>query len=137
MADDSFDYERRIDVRYRDLDSMGHVNHAVYASYCEQARIEFLREAVGLAGADPEMVVARLELDYERPIEFGDEVTVAVGVGDRGRTSFGLRYEIRVDGERAATAETTQVVVDGDGRPRAIPDGWRDVLDAASAAADD
>ncbi len=36
-----------ITVRFRDLDAMGHVNNAVYLTYFEEARVEYLKAASG------------------------------------------------------------------------------------------
>ncbi len=41
---DGFPFVHRERVRFRDLDALGHVNNAVFATYLEQARIEYLRE---------------------------------------------------------------------------------------------
>ncbi|WP_224449615.1 acyl-CoA thioesterase [Haloprofundus salilacus] len=124
-----FAYEIDIEVRFRDLDPLGHVNHAVYASYCEQARIRYLREVLGLTVDDLPMVVANLELDYRKPIMFDDDdLTVAVSVTNLGESSFKMSYELRTD-EVAATAETTQVVIDSESkRPTAVPTAWREQL---------
>ena len=53
-------------VRFRDLDSMGHVNNAVYLTYLEEARIAFLRPP----GADvADMILARVEIDFRAPVD--------------------------------------------------------------------
>jgi len=39
-------YTTEIDVRFRDIDAMGHVNNAVYATYIEQARTEYFRDVL-------------------------------------------------------------------------------------------
>lgn len=123
-----FAYEIDLDVRFRDLDPLGHVNHAVHASYCEQARIRYLQDVLGLTADDLPMVVANLELDYRKPITFDDDLTVAVSVTNLGESSFTMSYELRTD-EVAAIAETTQVVIDPESkRPTAVPTAWREQL---------
>jgi len=127
----AFNYEMEVPVRFRDLDPMGHVNNAVYATYLEQARVEYVRDVVGEPVMETGVVVADLELDYERPIELGGTVTVAVGAGELGRTSIPLSYEVRSEGEVAATASTTMVTFDREARePRPIPEGWRERIEA-------
>jgi len=127
----SHPFETELDVRFRDLDAFGHVNNAVYATYCETARARFLREAVGETFAEPNQVVAHLELDFEAPLAHADADRVRVGVCVReiGGSSVRLGYELR-DGHRTvATAETVQVLVDPEtGAPRPVPDEWRDAL---------
>ena len=122
-----FNYETKIDVRFRDLDLMGHLNNAVYATYLEQARIEYIEAVVEQPLMETGAVVADLHLDFERPIDWGDDVVVAVRAGELGTSSIPLEYEVRADGDIAATAETLMVTFDPDeGESRPIPDAWRE-----------
>ncbi len=119
----SVEFTVDVPVRYRDLDPLNHVNHAVYASYLEAARTAYLEEVAGLPVEEISFVIANLELSYERPIRKGDEPTVALAVSDLGDASCTMTYEIRVDDGVAATAETTIVHVDPETeRPSPIPD---------------
>ena len=123
---DDYDYEMAADVRLRDIDFMGHVNNAVYATYLEEAREAYFRDVVGVSLTDVGTVLATLEIDYARPIEAESDVTIALRVPELGTSSLPMEYEIRTDGDRAATARTVQVLVDretGDSRP--IPAEWR------------
>jgi acyl-CoA thioester hydrolase len=125
----SHPFETALDVRFRDLDAFGHVNNAVYATYCETARARFLREAVGETFSEPNQVVARLELDFEAPLAGADRVRVGVCVREVGESSVRLGYELRDDGRTVATGETVQVLVDPEtGEPRPVPEAWRDAL---------
>jgi acyl-CoA thioester hydrolase len=126
-----FTTEVELPVRYRDIDSLGHVNNAVYVTYLEQARVEYIREVFATTALDPGFVVAHVGVDYERPIELDDRVVVALGVSDVGTASVTMDYEIRADGDIAATAETVIVAVDdGTGEPTDIPDTWRERIAA-------
>lgn len=132
MSDDSYDLTVPIDVRLRDVDFMGHVNNAVYATYLEEAREAYFENVVGVSLVDVGTVLATLEIDFDRPIEADEDVTVALGVSELGNSSLALEYEIRTDGERAATARTVQVLVDREtGQSRPIPAEWRERIDAA------
>ncbi|WP_423744443.1 thioesterase family protein (plasmid) [Haladaptatus sp. SPP-AMP-3] len=123
---DEFGYTTAIEVRYRDLDTMGHVNNAVYATYLEQARIAYFRDVLGVPSDEINGVIAHLELDYHRSITGGDDVTVGVRVADIGTTSIMMEHEIRAGDEVAATGETVQVVFDESGDPTEIPPELRD-----------
>ena len=126
MSDTEYEYEAPIDVRLRDVDFMGHVNNAVYATYLEEAREAYFGDVVGVSLTDVGTVLASLELDFERPIEADEELTVAVRIADLGTSSLTMEYEIRADGERAATGRSVQVLVDREtDRSRPIPDEWR------------
>ena len=39
-------FEKRIEIRWRDLDAYGHVNNAVYLNYLEEARDEWLNRTL-------------------------------------------------------------------------------------------
>jgi acyl-CoA thioester hydrolase len=108
----SDEFSLTIPVQYRDLDPMGHVNNAVYASYLEQARTTFLDDILERDDEPVAFVIANLEITYLTSIERGDEATVSLRVAEIGTTSCTMDHEIRVDGEVVATAEATIVRVD-------------------------
>ncbi|AXR78301.1 acyl-CoA thioesterase [Natrarchaeobaculum sulfurireducens] len=118
-------YTADIDVRLRDVDFMGHVNNAVYATYIEQAREAFFEEALDVSLVEVGTVLVNLEIDYRRPIEATDEVEITLDVTDLGTSSIPMEYEVRADGELAATARTVQVLVDEDGDAKPLPAEWR------------
>src|ERR1700704_3543559 len=109
-----FAYRHRLSVRFRDCDAMGHVNHAVYFTYLEQCRLTYWRELTGTPSPHTRVIIARAECDYRSPAHFGDELEVRVGIGDIGRSSFTLRYEIvqAGDGRQVATGKTVMVSYD-------------------------
>jgi acyl-CoA thioester hydrolase len=60
-------------VRWSDPDQLGHVNHARFLSYFEDARMELLsRSPSGVPGAplDRGCIAARVAVDYRAPVEF-------------------------------------------------------------------
>jgi len=129
-----YGYEVEIRTRFRDIDAMGHVNNAVYATYIEQARIQFLEEVVGVDVDRAGLVIATMEIDFRRPIDFGDAVTVGIGVSEIGESSMTMEYEVRRDGAVAAEAETVFVHVDREtGQAEPMPAAWRDAVAAHEA----
>jgi acyl-CoA thioester hydrolase len=125
---EDYPYVTEVDVRFRDLDLMGHVNNAVYASYLEEARVAYYDDVIGVGVRELGFVLARLEIDYERPVRHGDEVRVGLRTADLGERSMETEYLIEADGDTAATAESVQVAVDEDGSPTKVPDGWRESI---------
>jgi acyl-CoA thioester hydrolase len=126
---DDYDHTAEIGTRFRDLDTNGHVNNAVYATYLEQARAALYEDRLDLDLGQVDTVLARLEIDFRAPIELDDDVTVAVDIGGIGRSSIPMDYEIRADGEVAATGHTVQVVFDrGTGESVPVPAEWREVF---------
>jgi len=128
MTDDRFEFVTEMPIRYRDLDPWDHVNNVVYGTYLEQARIEYLDSVLDAPLEQREVVLAHLELDFEQSVEYDDDLTVAVRASEVGTSSISLVYEVRADGEVAATGETTQVYVDDDG-PAPLPDSWRETIE--------
>ena len=114
-------------VRFRDLDSVGHVNNAVYLTYLEEGRIAFLSQA---AGEDPlGMIVARIEIDFRSPAELSETIEVTVTPGRVGNTSFVLDHEIPAGDRVSAEASTVLVAYDYEReKPRAVPEAWRKLL---------
>lgn len=120
-------YVTSIDVRYRDLDRLGHVNNAVYATYFGQASMDYYEDVVNASPGDYETPLVHLEVDYVEQIELGDCPDVHVFVTELGTTSIRMEYEIRGDDELKATGETTQVYYDPRNETsRRIPDFWRE-----------
>jgi acyl-CoA thioester hydrolase len=122
-------------VRFRDLDPMGHVNNAVFLTYLEQARIAFFeQQGLSVELADMNLVVARVEIDFRAPVRLGREVEIAVRAGRFGTKSFDFEYELTVDGEIVAEAKSVQVAYDyGRGEAVAIPADWREKLSGVLA----
>ena len=120
-------YTVDIDVRFRDIDALGHVNNAVYATYIEQARTRFFRDVLDIDIAQSSNVLASLSIDFRRPIELPDgDVTVTVELADLGRSSATMTHEIRVGDAVAAEAEATIVALDPEtGKPAPIPEDHR------------
>ena len=122
----SREHTESIDVRLRDVDFMGHVNNAVYATYLEEARASFFTDVIGESLVTADTVLANLSIDYREPINDGQTVHISMTIGSLGRSSIHMEYELRVDGELVATATTVQVVVSrDDGSSRPIPAAWR------------
>ncbi len=86
MSESGGTVERRVQVRWQDLDGLGHVNHAVVLTYLEEGRDAFLREH-GIPR--DEYVVGRCSVSFNGEIDPGQEsVTVSCGVRELGRKSM-------------------------------------------------
>ncbi|HEU0336302.1 MAG TPA: acyl-CoA thioesterase [Gaiellaceae bacterium] len=118
------EHSKRIEIRWRDLDAYRHVNNAVYATYLEECRDEWLERTLGEAGDPWDYVLARVAIDFRRELTQADEVVlVSCRLVRVGRSSLATREEIRTeDGELAAEAEAVLVARDrerGGSRPLA------------------
>jgi acyl-CoA thioester hydrolase len=114
-------------VRFRDLDTLGHVNNAVYLTYLEQARVAFLSPH----DADyTQMILARCEIDFRAQVSMGEVVEISVWPTRVGNKSFELAYEMRVGDRLVAEAKTVLVAFDYErGESQPVPDAWRKLLE--------
>lgn len=125
-------FEHGVDVRWRDVDSLGHVNHAVFLTYLEEGRDAFFSHTLG----DPLYVVARLEIDLRAEVRYDDrQVRVRIEVEQIGTTSVTTRETIHTPaGEVAATARVVTVRWDpGQHKPVPFTPPQRSALTAAMA----
>ena len=78
------------------------------------SRLTFWRELTGSPSPHTRVILARAECDYRAPAHFGDELEVRLNVGEIGRSSFALVYEIAstADGRTIATGKTVIVSYD-------------------------
>ena len=87
-------HELRIPTRWTDFDALGHLTHAAYPVFLDEARDAFLTAAVG-PFADWPNVIAHLSLDYRREIRHpAADVTVRTRVAEVGRTSVTFEQEV-------------------------------------------
>ncbi len=132
MSNELFRFSTTLEVRWRDLDAMSHVNNAVYFTYLEQARVHYLRE-LGLIPDRPAgvgFILAEANCQFKSPLKLGERVTIHIRVSDLGRSSFVFAYRMEGEDHRlAAEARSTQVYYDYD-RGSSIPlsDAWRQAI---------
>lgn len=114
---DGHPFSVRIGVRSYELDALGHVNHAVYHSYDEHARLELLRaagcsfEAFISGGLSPVLLESRIR--FLRELRLGDEVEITCRMGFGEGKTFQMDSTIGVvDGECAAEVECTLGLMD-------------------------
>ena len=115
-------------VRFRDVDSLGHMNNAAYATFLEQARIAYLSQN----GAHVRnMILAHLEIDFRSPVEYDETVEIAVTPIRVGTKSFDLQYVMRAGERVVAEAKSVLVAYDYEhARSVELPAEWRERLAA-------
>lgn len=120
--------ETVITVRMPELDSFGHVNHAVFLHYLEHARFEALKEAGFawdvLAERRWSIFVVRIEVDYLAEATRDDELLVRTWAESFRRTSMVLAQEIvRADdpSQVVTRAKVIGVWIGPDRRPMRVP----------------
>jgi len=92
-------FVKRVEIRWRDMDGFGHVNNAVYLTYCETARITYWTDVtgepirLGTAGAES-LILAEARITYRAPAFHGQAVTVETRATRIGRSSFTLEHRL-------------------------------------------
>lgn len=128
-----FRHSTEIQIRWGDMDALGHVNNAVYLTYLEQARVQYMADMrmwdarVSRMG----LIMARVVLDYKLPLLATDRVaTVFSRVSRLGNKSFDMAQlitrQVNDEYEIAAEGTITLVVFDYPANQSiAIPEEWR------------
>jgi acyl-CoA thioester hydrolase len=124
-------HEKEIEIRWRDLDPYGHVNHAVFLTYLEEVRDEWLSQAVGEDALG--YLVARVEIDYRRELtQRDDRITARIRLDSLGTSSVRTVEELVVgEDETAAEAKAVLVACDEQHRPRPLTGEERAALAGA------
>jgi acyl-CoA thioester hydrolase len=87
-------------VRFADVDSMGHVNNAVYLSYFEQARVAFFKKlsALDLRFMNSKsafgFIVAEIAVQFLSPAYLDETMVVRIRIAEMRNKAFRFEYEI-------------------------------------------
>jgi len=124
-------HEKQVEIRWSDVDAFGHVNNAVYATYLEECRDEWLDRALGNAEAAWDFVLARVAIDFRQELRLEhDTVLVRVRLDRIGTSSVATREEILAGEEVSAEAEAVLVARDREtGRSRPLTEAEREAIE--------
>lgn len=138
MEWDGFRHGVEIEIRFGDLDAMGHVNNAKYLTYMETARVHYFRQ-LGLWNGPSGTVgpiMAKATVEYRLPLDLSDSAArVYTRCCRLGHKSFDVEHLIvrERDGAAAVAASGVIVLVAFDyqaGLSVPIPDDWRGRISA-------
>ena len=103
----SFRFTTSLEIRFRDLDALGHVNNAVYLTYFEIARTRYWERLFGLPPAqDWGFVMVRTECNYRSPALLGETIEIAARISSLKNSSFIFEY-------RLTESRTGRLIADG------------------------
>lgn len=133
---DGFRHQINLPIRYRDLDTLGHVNNVVYLTYIEQARITYFNDLDLWDGSPSEagLILARNVIDYKHPLSLTDQaVDVWTRIGRLGGKSFDMMHVLTIekDDEAQIVAEATITMVAFNYITQSaitLPDDWRKAI---------
>ncbi|MBV8760048.1 MAG: acyl-CoA thioesterase [Deltaproteobacteria bacterium] len=124
--------KHEIRVIFGDTDQMGVVYYANYLRFFESSRAAYWR-ALGKSYRDLEQAqialpVIEAHCTYKKPALYEDLLEVDVEVGELRAASLRFVYTIRRGLDVIAEGYTRHAVIGPTGRPRALPDEFRDLL---------
>lgn len=93
-------------VRWSDMDAYGHVNNARFLTLYEEARVALFFVGArdkGLTSFEEGIVIARHEVDYLRPVGYGEPVRIEMWVDEVRTARIGIRYELFTGGGTLAS----------------------------------
>ena len=112
-------FEHQVHVRWRDVDALGHVNHAIFLTYLEEGRDAFYASVLG---SEPLYVVVRIEVDLRAEVRYPErEVIVAIAPERLGTTSMTTRETVLTPSRVVAAQARVVTVRWDDARRRPIP----------------
>jgi acyl-CoA thioester hydrolase len=124
-------FETTVEIRFADIDAMGHVNNAVYFSYFEQARMAYFKERVARIWDWNEdgVIVARNEIDYIYPVFLNDRMNIRLWVEHVGSKSFSVCYRVVVGERLCATGKSVLVCFNHKNKAtQVLPEAWKSVF---------
>ena len=125
------------EVRFADLDVMGHLNNVAFLVFAESARVGYMRVLMpnrDLVAGDFGVMIAETKIRYRAPGHFGERIETRLRPADLGRTSFRVDFEMRVGDRVIADGYTVMVLYDRSAaRPMSLPKALRQRLAADGA----
>lgn len=118
MEIEKFNFSLPLQMRWNDLDALGHVNNALFVTYFEVARGHFMLQACSGWNWKKDMfLIANVNVDYKKELLLtADDPRVYIRTLKIGTKSFVLEYAITSKKENEiilhAIGTTTQIMFD-------------------------
>ena len=108
-----YPHHYELKTRWRDIDSFGHVNNAVFLTYIEDARISFFQRWK-LNNREKSIIMASIKIDYIRQVSHPSNLIVGQRLSRLGKTSFDIHSVVFIqdDPQPAAAAVVSAVCFD-------------------------
>ena len=126
----------KIQIRFSDIDVMGHVNNAIYLNYFEQARMEFFSQFIskGWDWHKYGLLLAKNEIEYLFPVALNDDIYIDTKCIKIGNKSFDLEYSLFKGEKLCCKGKSVLVCYDyNDKKTINIPNEWLEHLNTLKA----
>jgi acyl-CoA thioester hydrolase len=134
LADmESFAYWNEENVRFSDVDMLGHVNNVSYAAYCESGRVHLIREVAARCGVQTSWVLGRLTIDYGAEVTFPAVMRIGTRAMKVGTKSVTMGQGLFVEGRCVARSLAAVIAFDLETRKTiAVPEAVKQTMLALS-----
>ena len=107
---EDFLFHHNIQTRWKDMDSFGHINNAVYLTYIEDARTTLFKRW-NLNSQNKSVIVASLKIDYFTQIKHPSTLIIGSKISRIGNSSFDIQSAIFIDGLKKPAALSLVICV--------------------------
>ena len=107
---EDFLFHHNIQTRWKDMDSFGHINNAVYLTYIEDARTTLFKRW-NLNSQNKSVIVASLKIDYFTQIKHPSKLIIGSKISRIGNSSFDIQSAIFIDGLKKPAALSLVICV--------------------------
>jgi acyl-CoA thioester hydrolase len=131
--DTSFNHSVPLQIRFNDIDRLGHVNNAVIQEFFDMGRISYFDETLGdtLGSDDRQLVIVSYKTDFYKQIMPGENIEVRTKIYKLGNKSIRMLQWIINPAEKAPKAVNDSVLSGfyyGTSKSMVIPDEWRQIF---------
>ena len=87
-----FKHKTNIQIRFKDIDQLGHVNNANHLTYFETSRVKYFNDifAAETNWKETGLIFAHTEISYKKPIFLEDEISCYTKISKIGNKSFDI-----------------------------------------------
>jgi len=122
-----------VQIRFNDLDLMGHINNATLQEYFDIGRMHYFMDLFEgkLFEDELALVIASYKTDFHFPVLLSHNVEVRTCITRLGNKSLDMRQQIRLvpDGAAVATSDSVMVCFHKETRTSAaLPAAWKAVI---------
>lgn len=133
MPSASFNHIVPLQIRFNDIDSLGHLNNSVYFAFYDLGKSAYFETVKGetIDWKKADIVVAHIQADFFVPVFFKNPIAVQTAVTEIGNKSLKVRQQIIDTETREIKAECTTVMVGFDIntlQAKEISDEWRQAI---------
>lgn len=127
---DTFNLRTPVQVRFTDIDMLGHLNNNVYLQFMDLAKVEYFTKCNGgkLELGDINLVVANINVNFFAMTLLGEELEVLTRVESVGNKSLVLHQKVveQHTGEVKCEGHTVMVCVElSTGQAIPVESRWR------------